>query len=81
MVGTALTVTVAVMAAPTQPSGDVGVMVKVTVCGTVVLLVSVPLMSPLPLAAIPVTFTLLSLVQAKVLPGTSLPRMIVAIGP
>ncbi len=65
MVGTAFTVTVAVIGAPTQPVAvTVGVMVKVTVCGTNVLLVSVPLISPVPLAAMPVTFTVLSLVQA-----------------
>ena len=41
----------------------VGVIVKVTVTGAVVVLVSIPLISPLPLAAIPVTETVLSRVQ------------------
>lgn len=81
IVGTAFTITVAVTGVPTQPAGDVGVMVKVTVCGTVVILVSVPLMLPLPLAAIPVTFAVLSLVHAKVVPGMSAPGTIVVIGP
>ena len=64
IVGTALTITVAVIGAPTQPVAVmVGVIVNVTVCGTVVILVSVPLISPVPLAAIPVTFAVLSLVQ------------------
>ena len=41
----------------------VGVIVKVTVIGAVVVFMSVPLISPLPLAAIPVTEAVLSLVQ------------------
>ena len=81
IVGIACTVTVAVILAPTQPSGDVGVIVKVTVCGTVVLLVSVPVISPVPADAIPVTFMSLSLTHANVVPGTSLVRMISVIGP
>ena len=52
------------MGAPGQPVA-VGVMVKVTVIGAVVLLVSVPLIVlPLPVPAIPVTPAVLSLVQA-----------------
>ena len=47
---------------PGQPLA-VGVMVKVTVTGAKVVLVSVPLILPEPLAAIPVTVALLSLVQ------------------
>ena len=62
MVGKACIVTVAVIGVPLHPFAT-GVMVNVTVCGTNVLLVSVPLISPLPLAAIPVAFTVLSLVQ------------------
>lgn len=58
----ASTITVAVVDGPVQPLA-VGVMVKVTVCCDVVVLVSVPLMFPEPLAAIPVTFTVLFLVQ------------------
>ena len=40
-----------------------GVIVKVTVTGALVVLVNAPLMSPAPLAAIPVTEPVLSLVQ------------------
>ena len=60
--GVGFTTTVAVMGAPTQVP-DVGVMVKVTVIGILVGLVSVPLIFPLPLFAMPVTMGL-SLVQA-----------------
>ncbi len=59
--GVGLTVTVAVIEAPVQVP-ETGVMVKVTVIGILVGLVNVPLISPLPLAAIPVTKGL-SLVQ------------------
>jgi len=79
-VGVGKTVTVAVMFGPAQPLA-VGVMVKVTTCVTAVVLVSVPLIGePDPLAAIPVTFTLLSLVQVKVVPATSLVSTIGVIG-
>ena len=44
-------------------------MVKVTVTGVLVRLVKVPLILPLPLAAIPVTIGL-SLVQLNTVPGT-----------
>ena len=60
--GVGLTVTVAVIAAPVQLP-DTGVMVKVTVIGILVKLVSVPLISPEPLAAMPITVATLSLVQ------------------
>src|SRR6185503_5440073 len=80
IVGTACTFTVAVNGAPAQPAGDVGMIVKVTVCGTVVLLVNVPLIG-VPLPAIPVTFTVLSLVHVNVVPGISLPNTIGVIGP
>ena len=61
--GVGFTSTVAVVVGPAQPLA-VGVMVKVTVTGLMVLLVSVPLIGvPDPLAAIPVTAMLLSLVQ------------------
>ena len=60
--GVGITSTVAVVVGPTQPLA-VGVMVKVTVIGLTVVLVSVPLILPEPLAAIPVTVTVLSLVQ------------------
>lgn len=47
---------------PLQPLAA-GVIVKVTVTGVLVVLVSVPEISPAPLAAIPVTVATLSLVQ------------------
>ena len=56
------TKTVAVIGFPVQPLAE-GVIVKVTVIGANVVLVSGPLMSPLPLAAIPVTVAVLSLVH------------------
>jgi hypothetical protein len=61
-VGVGFTVTVAIIALPEQLLA-VGVMVKVTVTGALVVFVKLPLMSPLPLSAIPVTVWLLSLVQ------------------
>ena len=60
--GIGFTNTVAVIGAPGQPLA-VGVMVKVTVTGALVVLVNEPLMFPLPLAGIPVTATVLFLVQ------------------
>jgi hypothetical protein len=72
-VGVGLTTTVAVIDGPVQvtpPLVKLGVMVKVTVMGADVVLVSVPIMSPAPLAAIPVTVTVLFLVQVKVVPTT-----------
>ncbi len=60
--GIGLTTTVAVMGVPGQPLAT-GVMVNVTVIGAAVPFVIVPLIFPLPLAAIPVTETVLSLVQ------------------
>ena len=63
--GVGLTNTVAVVVGPTQPLA-VGVIVNVTVIGLTVVLVSVPLILPEPLAAIPVTVATLSLVQVKV---------------
>ena len=61
--GVGLTKTVAVIAAPGQPFA-VGVIVNVTVTGALVVLVKEPDMLPEPEAAIPVTATALSLVQA-----------------
>ena len=63
VVGVGSTTTVAVTGVPSQPLAE-GVMVKVTVTGDEVVFVSVPLMSPVPLAAIPVAATVLFLVQA-----------------
>ena len=64
------------MAEPTQfvGAGPVGVIVKVTVTGALVVLVNATpaILVPEPLAAIPVTFAVLSLVQAKVVPATEL---------
>lgn len=60
--GVGLTSTVAVIAAPGQLLA-VGVIVNVTVNGALVVLVNEPLMLPAPLAAIPVTVAVLSLVQ------------------
>lgn len=63
-VGLGFTSTVAVIGVPEQVV-DVGVIVNVTVTGAVVVFVKVPLMSVSddPLAAIPVTEAVLSLVQ------------------
>lgn len=77
--GFGLTRTVAVIGLPAQPLAD-GVIVNVTVMGAAVVLVSVPLIFPLPLAAIPVTLTLLSLVHAYVAPAVLLVNAIVVIG-
>jgi len=66
---------VVVIALPTQNVGvgPVGVIVKVTVIGDVVVLVKVaPVILPEPLAATPVTPAVLSLVHAKVVPTTPL---------
>ena len=61
--GVGLTKTVAVVVVPTQPF-EVGVIVKVTNMGANVVLVKEPvIVLPDPLAAIPVTEALLSLVQ------------------
>jgi hypothetical protein len=62
-VAVGFTSTVAFIGVPVHPL-DVGVMEKVTVMGAVVVFVRVPLIFPEPLAAIPVTVALLSLVQA-----------------
>ena len=59
-----LTVTVAVkVAGAAQPLASRAVMVNVTVTGEAVAFVNVPLIFPVPLAAIPVAVTVLSLVQ------------------
>ena len=72
--GVGLTTTVAVILGPVQvtpPLVKDGVIVNVTVWIVLVLLVSVPLIGvPVPLAAIPVTFTLLSLIQLNTVPTT-----------
>ena len=60
--GVGLTVTVDVIGVPGQLLA-VGVMVKVTVIGTLVVLVNEPLMLPLPEATMPVTVPELSRIQ------------------
>jgi hypothetical protein len=70
--GVGLTVTVAVILAPTQPLAD-GVIVKVTSWFTNVLLVNVPVIGvPPPLVGIPVTLVVLSLIHVYVVPATVL---------
>lgn len=73
--GIGFTVMVAVTGVPLHPLAD-GVMVKTTTCGTFVVLVSDPEIVPVPDAAIPVTFTLLSLVQLNTVPATGPVRVI-----
>lgn len=80
MVGAPSMITSAVMAVPGQPLAS-GVIVKVVVCVTNVLLVIVPLMLPVPLAAIPVTLVVLLRVQLNVVPVTDPLNAIVVIGP
>jgi hypothetical protein len=63
VMGDGFTKIVAVVGVPPQVLA-VGVIVKVTVIGAVVVFVSVPMiLFPLPLAVIPVTPTVLSLIQ------------------
>ena len=69
MAGDGFTVTVAVMGVPVQPF-TVGVMVNVTVTGEALVLLTTALILPEPLAAIPVTVAVLSLVQLYTVPGT-----------
>ncbi len=63
IVGVGFTVTVAVIGDPTQPLA-VGVIVNVTVTGSVDVVLNVPLILPVPLAGIPVAVAVLFLVQA-----------------
>ena len=80
--GIGFTTTVTVMGEPVQVTPalvKLGVMVKVTVTGALVVLVNVPLMFPLPLAAIPVTETVLFLAQLNTVPATLPVRTIVVI--
>ena len=72
-VGLGLTVIVAVaVVGLMQPAGDEAVMVNVVVCAIFVVLVRVPeIGDPVPFAAIPVRFMLLSLVQLNVVPATA----------
>jgi len=72
--GVGFTITVAVIDGPVQVTPalvKLGVMVKVTVCGTLLLLVRMPVIGvPEPLAGMPVTITLLSLIQLNTVPTT-----------
>jgi hypothetical protein len=63
------TSTVAVIGVPVQPFAD-GVMVNVTNTGVAIVLVNVPLIFPVPLLAMSLQVTVLSLVQVKVVPLT-----------
>ena len=76
--GVGLTNTVAVIAAPGQLFA-VGMIVKVTVTGALVVLVKEPDMLPEPEAAMPVVLAVLSLVQAYVVPLTAPESTIVLI--
>lgn len=69
--GTGFTTTVAVMAVPLHDPKD-GVIVKVTVAGLVPLLMSVPLILPVPDAGIVPVIPALSLTQLNVAPGVVL---------
>ena len=79
--GIGLTRTVDVIAGPWQPLA-VGVIVKVTTIGVLVIWFSEPIMSPLPKSGIPLTPTVENplLVQLKVVPETPLNKNIDAIG-
>jgi hypothetical protein len=61
--GMGLTMTVAVVVVPVHPLEEEEVTVKVTVTGALVVLASEPLMSVVPLAAIPVTVVVLFRLQ------------------
>ena len=66
--GIGFTITVAVTVLPLQPFAS-GVTVKITVSGALVILVNIPVISPLPFATIPVEM-LLFLTQLKAVPAT-----------
>ena len=78
--GVGLITTVAVIAAPGQLFA-VGVIVKVTVIGALVVLVKEPEILPDPLAAMPIALAVLSLVHAYVVPVTAPDKAIVVIAP
>ena len=73
--GVGFTSTVAVTGVPGLPFA-VGVMIKLTLIGMLVVLVNVPEISPEPETAMPVTETVLSLTQANVVPVTLLLKTI-----
>ena len=69
-VGLGLTVIVAVVVLE-HPAAVDAVMVKIVVCGVLVVFVNVPeIVDPVPLPAMPVRFVVLSLVQLNVVPAT-----------
>lgn len=68
-VGLGLTVIEAVIVGPLQPF-ELGLIVNTAVCTVVVLFISEPLISPLPLAGIPVKSMVSVLVHVKVVPAT-----------
>ena len=69
--GVGFTITVTVVEVKHEPA--VAVIVNVVVCWELVLFVNVPfIVAPVPLAPMPVRFTVLSLVQLKVVPETLL---------
>ena len=78
--GVGFTITVAVIGVPGQPFAD-GVMVKVTVIAPNVVLVNIPLISPVPLAAMPITVPVLFLVHVYVVPAVLLVNIISVIVP
>jgi hypothetical protein len=65
--GAGLINTVAVIEVPGQPLA-IGVIVNVTVTGALVMLVNIPLIFPVPLAAMPVSDAVLFLVQLNEVP-------------
>ena len=75
--GSDLTITVAVNVLPTHPAALVGVIVYMTVWSTPVTLFGVPLISPEPVLARPVTLTVLSLVHVYVVTA-SMPLLVVS---
>ena len=77
--GVGYIVSVAIIDGPLQPL-MLGVIVNVTTTGVVPVVVKVPLILPVPLAAIPVAATTLSLVQLYTVPATKPVRFMVAIG-
>jgi hypothetical protein len=77
--GVGLTVSVAIIAGPSQPF-ILGIMVKVTITGVVPVVVKVPVILPVPLAAMPVAVATLSLVHLYTVPATGLVKLIGTIG-
>ena len=74
-----LTITEAVLIIPGQLSG-LGVIVKVTITGKLMVLFNIPVISPDPLAEIPLATSVLSRVQVNVVPVEDPAKWIFAIG-